>query len=279
MNQITEAITGMQDHAPLPALTRLYKNNERLVIGGGTLLVFLLAWEALAESGFIDPLFISSPSRVVLAGWGLVHDPDFWNDAAVSATEFCIGYGAAAAIAIPFGFAIGLSKRLQYLFGPFTDALNAVPRVTLLPLMIIWLGIGIWSKVAVVFLGALIPIAITTRSGTRTSETRFMRVARSFSASRVKLFTSVVLPGTVPFIFTGLKYGAGRALLGVVVGELYAATAGLGHMIAEAGNTFQADTVFFGVAIFMAAGLTVAAVLDRCERQFEKWRPDLRQAG
>ena len=87
MNQITEAITGMQDHAPLPALTRLYKNNERLVIGGGTLLVFLLAWEALAESGFIDPLFISSPSRVVLAGWGLVHDPDFWNDAAVSATE------------------------------------------------------------------------------------------------------------------------------------------------------------------------------------------------
>ncbi|MFZ2137136.1 MAG: ABC transporter permease, partial [Xanthobacteraceae bacterium] len=208
----------MQDHAPLPALTRLYKNNERLVIGGGTLLVFLLAWEALAESGFIDPLFISSPSRVVLAGWGLVHDPDFWNDAAVSATEFCIGYGAAAAIAIPFGFAIGLSKRLQYLFGPFTDALNAVPRVTLLPLMIIWLGIGIWSKVAVVFLGALIPIAITTRSGARTSETRFMRVARSFSASRVKLFTSVVLPGTVPFIFTGLKYGAGRALLGVVVG-------------------------------------------------------------
>ena len=161
----------MQDHAPPPALTRLYKNNERLLIGAATLLVFLLAWEALAESGFIDPLFISSPTRVVLAGWGLVHDPDFWNDAAVSATEFCIGYGAAAAIAIPFGFAIGLSKRLQYLFGPFTDALNAVPRVTLLPLMIIWLGIGIWSKVAVVFLGALIPIAITTRSGARTSET------------------------------------------------------------------------------------------------------------
>jgi ABC-type nitrate/sulfonate/bicarbonate transport system permease component len=223
----------MQDHAPPSALTRLYKNNERLLIGAATLLVFLLAWEALAESGFIDPLFISSPTRVVLAGWGLVHDPDFWNDAAVSATEFCIGYGAAAAIAIPFGFAIGLSKRLQYLFGPFTDALNAVPRVTLLPLMIIWLGIGIWSKVAVVFLGALIPIAITTRSGVRTSETRFIRVARSFSASRVKLLTSVVLPGTVPFIFTGLKYGAGRALLGVVVGELYAATAGLGHMIAR----------------------------------------------
>jgi NitT/TauT family transport system permease protein len=278
MNQFTEAIAGMPPDALSATFARFGRKNERLLIAGGTLLLFLLAWEALPRSGIIDSLFISSPTRVVLAGWGLVHDPEFWNDAAVSATEFSIGYGAAMAIAIPFGFAIGLSKRLQYLFGPFMDALNAVPRVTLLPLMIIWLGIGIWSKIAVVFLGAVIPIAITTRSGVRTSETRFVRVARSFSASRVKLFTSVVLPGTVPFIFTGLKYGAGRALLGVVVGELYAATAGLGHMIAEAGNTFQVDTVFFGVAIFMAAGLTVSAILDRCERQFEKWRPDLRQA-
>jgi ABC-type nitrate/sulfonate/bicarbonate transport system permease component len=85
-----------------------------------------------------------------------------------------------------------------------------------------------------------------------------------------------VLPGTLPFIFTGLKYGAGRALLGVVVGELYAATAGLGHMIADAGNTFQTDVVFFGVLVFMAAGLVVVALLDRLERHFETWRPDAR---
>jgi ABC-type nitrate/sulfonate/bicarbonate transport system permease component len=279
MNQIIEAIAGMHPNVLPAAPGRFSMRNERLLIGGGTLFALLLFWEALGQSGWIDPLFTSSPSRVVLAGWGLVHDPDFWSDAAVSASEFCIGYGAAVAIAIPFGFAIGLSRRLQCLFGPLTDALNAVPRVTLLPLIIIWLGIGIWSKVAVVFLGALIPIVITTQSGVRASEARFIRVARSFSASRTKLFSSIVLPGTVPFIFTGLKYAAGRALLGVVVGELYAATAGLGHMIAEAGNTFQADIVFFGVAIFMAAGLIVTAVLDRCERQFDTWRPDLRQAG
>src|ERR1700730_18173051 len=155
------------------------------------------------------------------------------------------------------------------MIGPFVDTLNAVPRVTLLPLIIIWFGIGIWSKVVVVFLGAVIPILINTQSGVKVSEARFIRVARSFSASRLKIFSSVILPGTVPFIFTGLKYGAGRALLGVVVGELYASTAGLGHLIADAGPTFYADTMFFGVAIFMAAGLTVAAVLDRCERQFE----------
>ena len=138
-----------------------------------------------------------------------------------------------------------------------------MPRVTLLPLIIIWFGIGIWSKVVVVFLGAVIPILINTQSGVKTSEARFIRVARSFSASRFKIFSSIVLPGTVPFIFTGLKYGAGRALLGVVVGELYASTAGLGHMIADAGNTFQTDVVFFGVLIFMATGLVVVALLDR----------------
>ena len=224
------------------------------MIGGGTLIALLLAWEALGRSGLVDPLFIPSPTRIAQAGWGLSRDRDFWNDLAGERERILLGYGAAVAVAIPLGLAVGLSKRLQYLLSPFIDTLNAVPRVTLLPLIIIWFGIGIWSKVVVVFLGAVIPIVITTQSGVKTNEARFMRVARSFSASRMKIFSSIILPGTVPFIFTGLKYGAGRALLGVVVGELYAATAGLGHMIAEAGNTFQTDVVFFGVLIFMATG-------------------------
>jgi len=257
-------------------LARLYLDHERLAIGAGTLIALLLAWEAFARSGLVDPLFISSPTRVAQAGWGLVHDRDFWNDLSVSGSEFLLGYGAAVAVAIPLGLAIGLSKRLQYVLSPFVDTLNAVPRVTLLPLIIIWFGIGIWSKVVVVFLGAVIPILINTQSGVKASEARFIRVARSFSASRRKIFSSIVLPGTVPFVFTGLKYGAGRALLGVVVGELYAATAGLGHLIADAGNTFQTDVVFFGVLIFMATGLIVVALLDRFEQHFETWRPDVR---
>jgi NitT/TauT family transport system permease protein len=260
----------------LPA--QLYRAHERLVIGAGTMLALLAMWEAFGRSGLIDPLFISSPTRIALAGWQLGHDHDFWNDLEISATEFILGYAAAVAIAIPLGLAIGLSRRLQYMLSPFVDTLNAVPRVTLLPLIVIWLGIGIWSKVAVVFLGAVIPILINTQSGVATSEARFLRVARSFCASRTKIFSSIVLPGTVPFIFTGLKYAAGRALLGVVVGELYASTAGLGHMIADAGNTFQTDVVFFGVFVFMAAGLIVVALLDAIEQRFEKWRPQLAAA-
>jgi ABC-type nitrate/sulfonate/bicarbonate transport system permease component len=247
--------------------------HERLLIGGGTLAVFLLAWELCADTGAINPLFISSPSRIALAGAALSADPDFWNDVRVSASEFIFGYAAAAAIGVPLGLAMGWSRRLSYVLSPFVDILNAVPRVTLLPLLIIWFGIGIWSKVAVAFLGAVIPIVISAFSGVKTNEARFLVMARSFSASRLKMFGSIILPGSVPFIFTGLKYAAGRALLGVVVGELYAATAGIGHMIAEAGNLFQADTLFFGVFLFTATGLVVVAVLDRLERRFEAWRP------
>ena len=151
--------------------------------------------------------------------------------------------------------------------------MNAVPRVTFLPIIVVWLGIGIWSKFAVVFLGALIPIIITTHAGVRASEARFVRLARSFGASQMKIFASIILPGTVPFIFSGLKYASGRALLGVVVGELYASTAGLGHMIAEAGNTFQTDTLFFGVLMFTAAGLLTTGALSLVEQRFERWRP------
>jgi NitT/TauT family transport system permease protein len=250
-------------------------NFERLLIGGGTLVVFLLVWELCADSGAINPLFISSPSRIAQAGAALMADPDFWNDVRVSAREFIFGYAAAIVIGVPLGLLMGTSRRLSYIVAPFVDTLNAVPRVTLLPLLIIWFGIGIWSKVAVVFLGAVIPIVISALSGVKTNEARFLAMARSFSASRSKIFASIILPGTVPFIFAGLKYAAGRALLGVVVGELYASTAGLGHMIADASNMFQTDTLFFGVLIFTATGLVVVALLDRLERRFERWRPSV----
>jgi NitT/TauT family transport system permease protein len=260
-------------------LIAFFHANERPIIGAGSLALFLVLWEIISRSGLVDPQFISSPVRVVRTGIALLSSGEIRGDLRVSGVEFLLGYVGAAAIAIPVGLAMGWSKRLQYIFGPFVDTLNAVPRVTLLPLIIIWFGIGIWSKVVVVLLGAVIPILINTQSGVKTNEARFLKVARSFGASELKMFVSIILPGTVPFIFTGLKYGAGRALLGVVVGELYASTAGVGHLIADAGNTFQTDVVFFGVLIFTASGLVTVAILDRIERRFEKWRPKVGAAA
>ena len=254
-------------------LNALYARYERGLIGGGTILGLLLAWELVARAGLVNPIFLSSPTAVLLAGQTLLREGEIWADLRVSGTEFLLGYGLAALVGIPLGLATGWWRRLSFLLGPFIDMLNAVPRLTLLPLLIIWFGIGIWSKVVVVFLGAVIPILISTHSGVQTNEARFLKVARSFGASELKILSSIILPGTVPFIFTGLKYGVGRALLGVVVGELYAATAGVGFMIGAAGNTFQTDVVFFGILMFMIAGLSTVAVLDLLERRFEQWRP------
>src|SRR5215216_1249874 len=260
-------------------LQRLYLANERLILGGGTLIGLLLMWELAARFGWIDPLLISAPSLIARAGYHLFAEGEIWPHIRVSGTEFLLGYGLAALIGIPLGLATGWYRRLSFMLGPFIDALNAVPRLTLLPLIIIWCGIGIWSKVVVVFLGAVLPVLIAAHAGVRTNEARFINVARSFGASQLKIFSSIILPGTVPFIFTGLKYGAGRALLGVVVGELYAATAGVGHMIGDAGNTFQTDVLFLGVLMFTAAGLLTVGVLNMCERTFETWRPKVGAAS
>jgi ABC-type nitrate/sulfonate/bicarbonate transport system permease component len=259
-------------------LWRFYADHERGIIGSGTLLGVLVAWELVARMGVVDPLFISSPTAVIRAGYMLFADGEIWNDIKVSGVEFLLGYGLAVLIGVPLGLATGWYRRFSYVLGPFIDTLNAVPRLTLLPLIIIWFGIGIWSKVVVVFLGAVIPLVISTYSGVRTNEARFVNVARSFGASELKILSSIILPGTVPFIFTGLKYGAGRALLGVVVGELYAATAGLGYMIGTAGNTFQTDVVFFGILMFTLTGLATVAVLNLFERRFETWRPKVGSA-
>src|SRR5215475_188840 len=147
---------------PLP-----FAASERLLIGGGTFLAILTAWELVARSGMINPLFISSPTLVAQAAYRLFLDGEIWNDLRVSATEFLVGYLMAAAVAIPLGLAVGWYKRLSYVLSPFIDTLNAVPRVTLLPLIVIWCGIGLWSKIVVVFLGAVIPMLINTTSGVR----------------------------------------------------------------------------------------------------------------
>src|SRR5689334_7033960 len=198
---------------------------------------------------------------------------EIYHDLYVSGVEFLGGYFLAAVVGIPFGIMTGWYKRMSYIFDPFVNAMNATPRVALLPLVIIWLGIGMLSKVGIIFLGAVFPLLINTRDGVKTTPANLLNAARSFGASEWQIFRNVVLPSTVPFILTGLRLAVGRALIGVMVGELYAATAGIGFMITVAGATFQTDKVFVGVLIFAIAGMAATEVIDRYEHRFDKWRP------
>jgi NitT/TauT family transport system permease protein len=153
--------------------------------------------------------------------------------------------------------------------------MDATPRVALLPLVIIWLGIGILSKVGIIFLGAVFPMLINARDGVKTTPLHLINAARSFGASEWQVFRSVVFPSSLPFVITGLRIAVGRALVGVLVGELYAATAGIGFMITVAGATFQTDKVFVGVLIFAISGIILTEIINRIERRYDKWRPQV----
>jgi ABC-type nitrate/sulfonate/bicarbonate transport system permease component len=216
---------------------------------------------------------MSAPSLILRTAIELFRSGEIWNDLYVSGVEFFWGFILSVVVGIPFGIAVGWYKRAAYIFDPFVNAMNATPRVALLPLIIIWLGIGILSKVGIIFLGSVFPLMINTRDGVKTTPVNLLNAAKSFGASQWQIFGSVVLPSTLPFILTGLRLAVGRALIGVFVGELYAATAGIGFMVTVAGATFQTDKVFVGILIFIIVGLVGTNALDRVERRFDKWRP------
>lgn len=254
-------------------LYKIYLNQEKKILGTAAVLVFLIIWELVGNVyQLINPMFMSAPSLIFKAAVSLVSSGEIWNDLRISAIELFWGYTLSVAFGIPFGIMVGWYKRASYLFDPFINAMNATPRVALLPLVIIWLGIGVLSKVGIIFLGAVFPILINTRDGVKTTPHNLLTAARSFGASEWMLFKTVVLPSTLPFILTGLRLATGRALVGVMVGELYAATAGIGFMITVAGATFQTDKVFVGVLIFAVSGMVLMEALTKIERRFDKWR-------
>jgi len=260
--------------AEASSVYKFYLNQERKILGTISVVIFLTIWELIGNTlQLINPMFMSAPSLVMKAAVQLFTSGEIWNDLYVSGIEFFWGYFLSIIFAIPFGIAIGWYKKFAYICDPFVNAMNATPRVALLPLVIIWLGIGILSKVGIIFLGAVFPLLINTRDGVKTTPANLLTAARSFGASEWQIFKSVVLPSTVPFILTGLRLAVGRALIGVMVGELYAATAGIGFMITVAGATFQTDKVFVGVLIFAISGMFLTDVIDRIEHRFDKWRP------
>lgn len=256
-------------------LSRAYRTYQKPLLGGIAVVLFVALWEWAGTSGIVNPLFTSSPSRVVKAFGDLAVGPDaeLAHDIVISGQEFLYGFVLAIIVGIPFGILMGWYRPLEAVLDPFVNFFYATPRIALLPLMIIWLGIGVNSKIAIVYLGAIFAILINTITGMKALDTSLIKAARSFGASDMQIFRTVALPGSVPFILGGIRLGLGHALVGVVVGELYAATAGVGYLIAVAGNTFQTDKVFVGIVIIAAAGMFFTAVFKRIEDHFDSWRP------
>ena len=271
-----------------PARSGRGQSNESLVIGVTAVVVFFLVWQgvglvravwpegiALGPILFKAPsqLFLPTPFDVIQAFDGLIRDGRIWRDIATSGEELAKGYLSGAVLGVFIGLVIGWYPRIRYALDPFITFLYATPRIVLLPLIIIWVGIGQESKILVVFLGAIFAIVINTAAGVRNLDVNLIKVARSFGASDFQLFRTIALPGSVPFILTGLRLGIGHALTGVVVGELVAAQFGVGQMMAVAGATFQSAKVFAGLFLIAGAGMLMTFALQKLEQRFEAWRP------
>jgi ABC-type nitrate/sulfonate/bicarbonate transport system permease component len=249
-----------------------FRRNESTLLAIGAMLVFLLLWELLPDIGLANPFFTSSPSRIVVAGlWLFAHG--FWNDILVSLGEFAIGMALAILFSIPLGLLLGWYHRMNAAFEPFVTMFNAMPRVALIPLIILWLGIGTQSKVAAVFLGAFFPLVINVMAGVKTVDETLLKCARSFGATDRQVFKTLALPTCVPFLVAGMRLALGRGLVGVVVGEMLASTAGVGHMMALASSTFQMDKMFVGLILLAGFGYFLTVLLTRLEKRFESWRP------
>ncbi|MGA9533933.1 MAG: ABC transporter permease [Anaerolineales bacterium] len=242
------------------------------LLPAGAVIGFFALWELIVQLGWVRPLFISSPTRIWQAAvWLSSHG--LWYDLFVSSAEFLIGVGLAMIVGLLLGIALGWYPSLSAVFDPFISALYSTPRVAFLPLLILWLGIGLASKVAVVFLGAVFPILVSTMAGVRAVDDELVTAARTFGASDRQIFQTLALPSSVPFIIAGLQLGVGRGLVGVVVGEFLASQAGIGHMMNVAAATFQTDKTFVGILILAVSGSLMSGGLKRLEHRFDRWRP------
>ena len=250
-----------------------YQKYEGLILGGTAVVLAIAVWQAFWSSGKISPLFFTGPSSVVTRfGEEWTHGR-LKSDMVYSGTNFVIGVGLAIAVGVVLGVIIGWYRRLAMVFEPFVNALYATPRVALVPLILIWFGIGMWSKVFIVFINAFFPVLINTIGGIRATDADLLRAARAFCASDWQIFKTVAIPGAVPFILTGVRQSVALGLIGVVVGEMFGGSQGIGYMVNYGGQTFQTDTVFLGVVIIAFAGIVLTWLAERLEKRFSRWRP------
>jgi ABC-type nitrate/sulfonate/bicarbonate transport system permease component len=272
-------MTAIPAGRPAPVERRKVPLSKRWAVLEPTLLplitfaALIVVWELAAALELINPFFFSSPSRVVAAGSNAIFTAEFWNDVWISSQEFAVGYVAAIALAVPFGLLTGWFRPLHYLFEPWLAAFNATPRLALLPLVVLWVGLGFWSKAVIVFLGVFFPVAINTFQGVRTVDSNLYDVSRSFGASTTRRILSVVLPSVLPFALVGMKLGIGRAVSGVVVAEFFTSEDGLGNFIFRAGAQLDTSKLLFGAFFITGLALLAFALIGAVERRVKAWQP------
>lgn len=240
----------------------------------GSLLVAAALWEIIGQFVIKSPILFVPLSAVLKRGYELWQTGELQHNTWVSCIEFLGGFGLAAFVGILLGAILATSRPLKTLFEPWVSMLYATPVIALGPLFVLALGIGVGSKIAIIFLTAVFPILINTIVGLSNTDRHLIEVGRAFGATNRQLFQKVRLPAATPFVIAGLRLGVARALVGVVVAELFGARAGLGFMILSSTQNFDTAALYVGVLVLAVAGIVSVELLKYLEMKIAPWRFD-----
>ncbi|MGH8913403.1 MAG: ABC transporter permease [Acidimicrobiia bacterium] len=247
--------------------------DRRVLVGAASLAVGILLWEIYARLA-ADPVFIPTSGDVIVAFWALLGEADFWSSYATTLEPFLIGWSTAIVLGVSLGLWMGRSRVITGLSAPHLAFLNALPISTLVPVVVIVAGIDLVARSIVVFLFAIVEVVLTTASGVRYIDPDLFAMGKSFSLSRRKRLTRIILPGAAGGIAAAIRVGTGRAVVGMVVMELLLVSVGVGRLISRYRDTFQAPSLYAVVLSLAIFALVVQALLRRLERKALTWRGD-----
>lgn len=237
--------------------------------------VLLGLWEVAARQELISGILFGSPSGVAESAVQQMADPAFWGHAWLSVSQLSIGFILAVIVGTAVGLLAGMSRIAGYMLGPWFDAFNATPRIALLPLIVLWFGIGAASKITLIFLCGVGLVALNVFSGVRSMDKGLLVVADAFHTPALRRFTSIIAPCALPFILSGARLALGAAVVGVVFAESSGSSAGLGYVMSNATQQLDVNKFFFVVLVLTAVGFAYFSVLGILEKHL-RWQPSPR---
>ncbi|MGI5348198.1 ABC transporter permease [Streptomyces sp. CA-250714] len=236
------------------------------------ILVLLALWEIAPRVGLADRVFLPPFSEVAAAWWELLADGQLLDDARASLVRSLTGFGLAVALAVPLGLLIGWYKPVADLLGPVLEVFRNTAALALLPVFVLLLGIGETSKISIVLYACTWPVLLNTISAVRTVDPTLLKLARSVDLPPWQLFQKVILPASVPAVFTGIRLAGGVAVLVLVAAEMVGAKAGLGFLINNSQFNFAIPQMYAGILTVSALGVAFNQLLVALERRFTSWR-------
>jgi NitT/TauT family transport system permease protein len=251
---------------------RVYTRRQRWLIGVINLGVFFTVWQIAATYTDIPKLFLPSVSEVWDALLKMNDEGILWGNLGISLWIYVIGMVISIIIAVPLGLFVGGVKVVDRVFSPYIWAVYTTPRLILMPLVVLWVGINDTARVVIIVLSAVPATLVVVMEGVKTVDNSLLRAARSFGASRSRLFRSVVMPATVPFIATGIRMGVSRGLIGLFIGELFTAATGIGYIIALSSKTFNSAQTYAMLLIFVLFCVAMVGLTQLLERKVSVWR-------